>query len=124
VEGKSLLTMISGKEDETSGRQNYAYAQTPYRNAFFFKAKELQSLRTNQWKFIYDVKTGQHELYNLTNDPEEQDDLSSIRSLLLNDFQSALLKLNDDFQWTAWQPERIEIDEGTEEKLKSLGYIK
>jgi arylsulfatase A-like enzyme len=125
VEGKSLVGLMSKEEEEgAAGRKNYAYSQTPYRGGYYFKAKELQSVRSNDWKLIYDVRTKKYELFNLYEDPAEKNDVASSQIAARRELELALSKFDNAFRRRADRTEKVYMDQTTLKQIKSLGYVK
>lgn len=124
MDGKSMISHVSNDEIDSQAETNYAYSQTPYQEFFFYKAKELQSIRSNKWKYIYDIRTGAAELYDISSDPGEQTDFASSRPDIMKEFSSELLNLTNSINKDSGRSKTIEIDSTTKDQLKSLGYIK
>jgi arylsulfatase A-like enzyme len=73
IQGKSLLPFIYGNEED-----RVAYSETgglggPTPSP---EVHNLQSVRTNEWKFIYNKSNKNKELYNLANDNKEKKNLA------------------------------------------------
>jgi len=67
VDGTSLLPLLQGQE---TSRQ--AFAETDYR-LFVHR----RTIRQNQYKLVLDLQDGERRLYDLSDDPTEQRDISS-----------------------------------------------
>jgi arylsulfatase A-like enzyme len=81
----------------------------------------LRAVRRGRYKLIINTKLGTRELYDLSADPAETDNLAEA----LPDLTRELAALLDDFERRHPDPERkpeFEIDEGTRERLRALGY--
>ncbi len=124
MDGKSMISQVSNNEIDSQAETNYAFSLTPYQAFFYYKAKELQSVRSNKWKYIYDVRTRETELYDLDSDPEEQNNFASSRPDILQEFNSELTKVTNSMSKGGGRSKTIEIDSTTKDQLKSLGYIK
>lgn len=80
--------------------------------------------RTIEWKYLYDEKTGEHYLYDLQTDPEEQVNVADEHPSIIDDFE---LLLNDRFESIEETSAGITTpdvndDYGMEERLEALGY--
>lgn len=125
IEGVSLVPLISGKEEDAD---RYAFSDIVSK----------QSIRTNDWKLIYNKDDNTYELYNLKKDPEEARNLNQIEK---EEFSFLKEKLDNFIKEAKW-PEswKVEIgmpmvkplkpkflpenfDKELKEKLRSLGYI-
>src|SRR3989344_769562 len=69
MQGKSLFPIIHGVE--TGGRIAFSENAGLVENYPTSESPRLKSIRTDDWKLIYDVKTRSTELYDLKNDPDE-----------------------------------------------------
>ena len=86
---------------------------------------KLQSVILDDWKYIYNLNTYSQELYKLTNDPGESENLASLNQERL---QKMEMTLQD---WDDYAQSKIAgttIQEGMltkkqMERLKSLGYV-
>jgi arylsulfatase A-like enzyme len=81
----------------------------------------LQAVRRGSHKLIINTKLGTHELYDLSVDPTETQNLAEA----LPDLTRELTALLDDFDRRDPDPERkpeFEIDEATRARLRALGY--
>ena len=71
MEGKSLMGMIEGRDKE----DRIAFCETgglegPYPSPY---GPNIKCIRSKKWKLIYNTTTQKRELYNLEDDPDEQD---------------------------------------------------
>jgi arylsulfatase A-like enzyme len=81
----------------------------------------LRAVRRRSHKLIINTKLGTHELYDLSVDPTETQNLAEA----LPDLTRELTALLDDFDRRDPDPERkpeFEIDEATRARLRALGY--
>lgn len=123
MKGLSLVSLILGKED----MDRYAFSDIVLK----------QSIRTNDWKLIYNEDEGTYELYNLREDPGESYNLNQVEK---DKFLFLKEKLGDfikDVKWPeSWKtgqdipvkPLKPQVshetyDEELKERLRSLGYI-
>jgi len=73
IQGKSLMPIINGKQDE-----RIAYSETgglggPTPSP---EVHNVQAVRTNEWKLIYNKTNKKREFYHLTEDKEEKNNLA------------------------------------------------
>jgi len=81
----------------------------------------LRAVRRGRYKLIINTKLGTRELYDLSADPAETQNLAESQP----DLTRELAALLDDFERRHPDPERaqeFEIDEATRERLRALGY--
>ena len=74
-------------------------------------------------KIIYNVSTGQVRLFDLSRDPGETSDLARERPELLDRMRNELDRLLNSYQQGKGDSEPAELDPGTLQKLRQLGYI-
>lgn len=114
VQGKSLYSMMGGKED----LRRSAYSESVYAE-LHYGWSPLESLTTQQYRYI---KAPHPELYDRINDPGETKNLITEKSSIAN-------VLKDQLQEIVATNSRknlsgpVKMDPETEEKLKALGYI-
>lgn len=86
----------------------------------------LQSLIWGAWKLIYDVKNDTRELYNLTDDPAESNNVAMENEQILAEMETVLQKWNDHIRTDALETtqRRPIFTEEQKERLRSLGYIR
>ncbi|MBD3412875.1 MAG: sulfatase-like hydrolase/transferase, partial [Candidatus Aminicenantes bacterium] len=129
IQGRSLIPLIQGKENRSRDAFSEAIVTGP----------EKKSIRRPDSKYIYTFKIkdntlprdlisyhpGYEEFYLLSQDPGENKNLAAVKP----DFCLELLELIN--KTLTHKPAsvrhlkfNIKIDKDTEEKLKSLGYIK
>lgn len=80
VNGKSLLPLLRGEEINLP-----IFSETDYR-----LYRHLRSYRKGDYKLILDLQDGEKELFNLKNDPEEQNDISSSEPRITYEMEQAL----------------------------------
>jgi len=114
VQGKSLFSMMNGKED----LRRSAYSESVYAE-LHYGWSPLESLTTQQYRYIQAPRA---ELYDRINDPGETKNL-------INEKSSIAKVLKDQLQEIVATNSRknlsgpVKMDPETEEKLKALGYI-
>ncbi len=74
----TLLNYINAPDDSLPGR-NLLAEFFPLRNVYFYKnaQPEKWGLRDGKWKFIGEIRTAKAELYDLSADPLEQNNLAA-----------------------------------------------
>ena len=87
LDGESLIPLINGSKFE----ENIAYSETgnPWDGKTPPKAPNTKAVRTSKWKLIFNEYNNTKELYDLENDPDENDNLigknSSVENFLWNE---------------------------------------
>jgi len=81
------------------------------------------SLRTAEWKFIWDTNDGVEELYDLDADPGERENVATDRPDLVDDFRGALQDHIDEMERSSTAVPDVEMDDETESRLEDLGYL-
>ena len=91
VDGISLMPLTQGK----SINEKFAFSETgnPLKSDKPPKLPNVKSLRTSEWKFIYNTHNNSKELYNLKNDPIESNNLFGKFPELEEKFWNKLSKL-------------------------------
>jgi arylsulfatase A-like enzyme/Tfp pilus assembly protein PilF len=111
VDGRSLLPLIGGAAGDPD---RPAYAESYYQNVLLGWSP-LRAVRTRRWKFI---EAPRPELYDLQNDPGEQQNRIADRDALASGLQRALPALPD-----AGPSRRFSAPAESAERLRSLGYV-
>jgi arylsulfatase A-like enzyme/Tfp pilus assembly protein PilF len=113
VRGVSLLPLVSGK---SLPQRLIAYSESYYPR-FHYGWSELKALRTAEYKYI---DAPDKEFYRLSEDPEEKNNVYSLRREKAAPFETELTKL-------ILQDSGIKmaqaVDDDSLEKLQALGYI-
>jgi arylsulfatase A-like enzyme len=117
MEGKSLLPLIQ-EDQEPSFDVVITEKEMRSESALRF------GFRTRRWKYLYDGKKDEHELYDLENDPEETKDVSDEHDEKMAEFQELLRERLDTIERTSADVEVPDINDmlGVEERLEALGY--
>ena len=115
MQGKSILPLIKGSATET----NFVAYTSEGRE----KANLSRAIRTKEWTYIMNHK-GPDELYDRINDPKEQNNILKKKPLIAQKLKEEL----EDFialtsEGKPQVAEKVDIDEGLKEQLKSLGYL-
>jgi len=108
-DGKSLRPMI---EDDVNINE-YGYASQ----------NEFRSINSNKYMFIKDIVSNSSELYDLKNDPEEQEDLSETRTKISTRMQTDLYTWLLELEGSVSSEDSIQNAEKIEEELLALGYL-
>ncbi len=72
IDGKSLIPIINGNSEE---RIAFSQSGNPLKNKQPPKEPNVFSIRTDKWKFISNIHNCTEELYDLENDPFEENNL-------------------------------------------------
>ena len=86
LDGESLIPLINGE----STLEKFAFSETgnPLNKNRPPKIPNIASIRNSEWKLIHNKYNNTYELYNLLNDPKEEDNLigtnAEIEKMLLN----------------------------------------
>jgi arylsulfatase A-like enzyme/Tfp pilus assembly protein PilF len=117
VQGRSLLPLIAGHE---SGRDVEAYSESYYPR-YHYGWSELKSLRNSRYKFI---QAPRPELYDLSLDPREKNNIFSQESSLAEKFARNLQRLENRLSRKEVADKGPQqLDDDSREKLMALGYI-
>jgi len=109
--GSSLLPLILGKN------------RYPHKYVFVDEGVTKKCVRTDEWKLIYTNRSDkeEYELYNLKGDPQELNNLVSAEKEKFGFLKQKL----DDYKQVGPQNKKSKasLDEATQERLRSLGYL-
>jgi tetratricopeptide (TPR) repeat protein len=114
VQGRSLLPAMSKKDEET----RILYAET-FLPRLHFNWSELRSVETENYHFIDAPKP---ELYDLTMDPGETQNLFSEKKAVGEEMRARLATLIRQYSAGQELAEKTGLDPALMERLKSLGY--
>lgn len=115
VQGRSLVRMMNGEEGETPLRPAYAECYVPQLN---FRWAPLVALRQQGFKYIDAPRA---ELYDLTRDPGETDNLVAKYPDRAKRMKEQLVRLLE--SWPESVSARHQPDPETVAGLRSLGYL-
>src|SRR5581483_5445944 len=115
VQGRSLLPLIRGKP-EAESRSLYAETFLP---RLHFNWSELRSVETEKYHFI---DAPRPELYDLSSDPAEKDNLYSQKRAVADELNVRLSKMIVAYSAGRELAEKTGLDPALMERLKSLGY--
>ena len=117
VQGKSLLSLVAGQKTEPD-REAYSESYYP---RYHYGWSELKSIRTARYKFI---QAPRPELYDLSLDPREKDNIFGRESSLAQRFVRNLEKLEKRLSKKGIEEKGPQqLDDDSREKLMALGYI-
>jgi choline-sulfatase len=111
IQGVSLAPYLAGKNAAT----DISYAETLYPKINMGWA-ELRAIRTNRWKYILAPKP---ELYDLSQDPAETNNVIQSHAAEVEKFQAQLRAIVGKEAETV---KTTPVDQRTLDQLKSLGY--
>ena len=119
ISGKSLISL----DDESSQEENINYLHTmPYQK---LTPSDMVGLRTSNYKYFrsaYDAKENVH-LYDLKNDPYENNNIAETNKELVTEFEKKILQLEkDNFSQYDEKISEKELQRISNE-LKRLGYM-
>ena len=93
LDGKSLMPIINGQNVS----EEFAFSETgnPLNENAPPKAPNTKSIRSSKWKLIHNEHDNTMELYDLKNDPNEENNLIGKNSEIEKEFSKELLKYTD-----------------------------
>jgi len=116
VQGRSLVPVFF--KEENNG-EKFAYSETFYPR-YHYGWSELKGIQNKRFKLILAPRP---ELYDLENDPEEQENLAASRHEELKRLEALAEDFIDRTSENAFQVDYRQMDEETRQKLAALGYI-
>jgi arylsulfatase A-like enzyme/tetratricopeptide (TPR) repeat protein len=118
-QGRSLLPLILGDENNGNNKENYAYSEsmTP---SIQYGWSPLYSIRDSRYKY---VDAPRPEFYDLVNDPKELNNLVRQYPGRVKRYKSALTRIMDETGTGAPEPETANLDQETLRRLATLGYV-
>lgn len=97
----------------------------PGGRVLFAEKGEQVALRTNEFKFIYNLEDSRAELYALRSDPGERNNVVDQEPQLASAFRDRIFQWLEESEQAAHAPrEEVAADEAMLERLKALGYVK
>lgn len=117
IDGKSLLPLING---ESTHHVDYIITEKEVKGT----GKIRVSIRDKKWKYIMDGLKQKKELYDLTSDPEEKDNIISTEHEIAERFESILSEHLSEIRKKSKGIDIPEIEESREikKRLEMLGY--
>ena len=87
VEGRSIIPLLEGRAD--GWREYYHGEHSPC----YHPENANQYLTDGKWKYIWNPITGQEQLFQIAEDPDEQDELSGVDSMsgVLTDWRQRMI---------------------------------
>ncbi|MET0555402.1 MAG: sulfatase [Vicinamibacteria bacterium] len=123
AQGSTLLPMLAGagaRTGDVAGEGVLSLSRTVW-------DRPVYALRDVGHKLVYDTRTGREELYDLSADPGETNDLSAARAVrgayYRQTLQQALAGLRQSAPGAAAASPAARIDKETCENLRALGYV-
>jgi Flp pilus assembly protein TadD len=116
AQGHDLSPLFAG--DHTLPAKRYVYCESMY--ATRYGANPLWGVVTNGWKYIH---TTRPELYDLTDDPAETNNLFDDKPDLADSLREQLTELLGESAPIDAPDTRVTLDSESRAKLRSLGYI-
>jgi len=115
-EGESLLPVIGGEDPSYDA----VVTEKEVRGEDYLRL----GFRTDRWKYLYDGKNDERYLYDLSNDPEESDDVAERHPDIAEQFRERLNERLTRVEATSTgvAVPNVEDDHGVEERLRALGY--
>jgi arylsulfatase A-like enzyme len=90
-----------------------------------FKNQNQQGMRTDKWKLIDNLRSGEVKIFDIDNDPKEQNNLFDNDSKkwdhLFKTYKNLISKHS--VKKDEKEEKKLEIDQETKEQLKALGYL-
>jgi len=72
MDGKTMMPLIKGEIDE---RYGFIEAGNPLKTGAPPRQPNIRAIRTSKWKFIHNYWDDSEELYDIENDPDEEDNI-------------------------------------------------
>jgi arylsulfatase A-like enzyme len=126
--GRDLSPLFSdgpaARETAKELGERYEYGAAPGWMSLFLRPEVSgayfpRSVRQGRYKLHYDFYSGGTELYDLSQDPHEQVDISEQRPELVQRLASHLRSRYRDLA----EPSQAQLEEGDLERLRDLGYV-
>lgn len=122
IDGRSLVPIIKGQKME----EVPVYLE----NTIFVTDQESPQpcigIRTSEFKYFRSLEnpTGKIHLYDLKNDPLEENNIADMNPQIVKEMEKTLLKIRNELIKKFEEPELTEEEEKkVEQELKKLGYI-
>jgi arylsulfatase A-like enzyme/uncharacterized protein HemY len=116
VQGTSLLPLFFNPAKEST---TFAYSESYYPR-YHFGWSELKSIQNKKHKLII---APEMELYDLTQETSEMNNLASAEKKILAELETEADKYIKKFSQNARRADYHKVDEETRERLAALGYI-
>lgn len=117
--GKSLIPLITGEEtnDRTAFSENLAFFE------------ERKSINKGKYKFIYFPESGTTELYDLSVDPKEKENIADEKPVVSMNLKEEIIKwmkMLQNYSLTITKGKKsipVKLNKETKDSLRSLGYL-
>jgi arylsulfatase A-like enzyme/Flp pilus assembly protein TadD len=116
IQGKDLCEYINSTDSPIPERYIYCESFTPTK----YDCNPLLSVVTNQWKYI---ETTRPELYDLKQDPDEEENLLTAEPKRTELLQYQLRRILSEHARTDKEESSFMLDAESKRRLESLGYI-
>ncbi|RLM57142.1 hypothetical protein DVK02_04945 [Halobellus sp. Atlit-31R] len=83
---------------------------------------ERLAARTSEWKCLWHVEEEQVELYDLSNDPKETEDVSESNPEVVDRLQDEMGKYLEEARLTDTETPEVEESDDVKQRLRALGY--
>lgn len=100
IDGKSIRTVLLGDKQEEL-RKLMFFSRREGGNRY--QGKTIEAVRRDQWKLLQNSPFAPLELYNLAEDPQEENDLSRRNPAIFNELSVALRKQLQRYGAVPWQ---------------------
>ena len=119
IQGQSLKKLILGQEQDSPAGEAFTESHFPL---LHYGWSELYGLFNSQYQYIQAPKP---ELYDLTKDPAEAENLAGKNPKLIKEFDYKVeqIKKSSKLKFTQEAKSDVEMDETTKEQLRDLGYV-
>jgi arylsulfatase A-like enzyme len=120
-QGRSLVPLV-GKNEENWTDEAYSEVSHEAYKLRIELNKRKTSIRTNEWKFILDEDSDRRELYNLSKDPGEHNNVYLAEEKTAKILEHKVKKHISRYDLES-PVRRIEENEDVKERLRKLGYL-
>jgi len=90
IDGKSMISLINGKQEQ---RISFSQSGNPLNNKEPPKKPNVWAIRTDNWKYIFNEYENSEELYDLTSDKSEINNLVSSKPEIVQNLKSEMNKI-------------------------------
>lgn len=122
LQGQSLKPLLTGKTLENQP----VYIESAYMETMREIPNSVVGIRTDKYKYFRDAKdsTKNIHLYDLENDPYEDENISSTYPEIINEFESIIVSIQETKSEKKPKSKLTKEDEKElEEELRKMGYI-
>jgi hypothetical protein len=115
LENKDPLNWLKTMFSRTSGTR-YIFSELD-------KISTLKAIITPPWKYIYNYKNKTDQLYSITSDPNELNNLADKNSEQCNQLKKALLNWVSAAKTYPVKSQSFELSQEEKEQLEAMGYV-